>query len=428
MGILSFFGLEYRKKNVKFQDVDRTIAPNGLGAYYSASEVVVTAETAKKVSTFYSCVRNISEDIAKQQVKVLRVDSNGNRTIDNGHNVYKLLNLSPNAFCNPIAFWETIISEAIELGNGYAFIERDTNGYPIAIYNLDPKFVTPKLQNRKLYYIVNDQYLGIYGTFTSMDIFHLRGMGNGYVGISILKWASESVGKAISTQNFASKFFLGDAVTGILELTGVSDETKAQKIKEAFLNSYRKDGLGVIGGASKYTKMSFNADEMQMLEAQEFGVNDVCRWFRMPLTKVQKSEKTENIEALNIEYVNDCLSAWQTRIEQEVEAKLFDSREKQMYDVKHDNSDLLRGDTQAQERRIKTMFMIGAWNANKALQSVDENTIGDDGKKYFVPVNMMPTENVNEFWDGKSQSNMTESSADSSGSGATNNNISQNGK
>jgi hypothetical protein len=98
-----------------------------------------------------------------------------------------------------------------------------------------------------------------------------------------------------------------------------------------------------------------------------------------------------------------------------------------LYDVKLDNTDLLRGDTAAQERRIKTMFYAGAWSPNKILQSVDENTLGAEGDMTYLPVNMIPADQVKQFWESKDSSKADTSSADTSGSGATNNNINQNG-
>lgn len=389
------------------------------------ANVAVTPETAFKVSAFYSCVRNISEDIAKLPFKVLLVDSAGNKINQKFHPASTLLNQKPNQYSTPLTLKQTIIDRALRKGNGYALIIRNDDATPVEMLFIETENVVPILQERKLFYRINDPVLGIEGVYSGEDVFHLRGMGDGYQGISVLKYAAESMGKAIATQEYAAKFYgSGANMTGLLKANGYTDEAKAKKVKESFMRSYLEDGVGMMPGNVDFQKMSFSADEAQMLGSQEFNVKDVARWFRMPLSKLQTSESISNIEALSIEYVNDCLDPWITRFEQEVAAKLFTAKEQQMLEARIDTWPLLKGDTAAQERRIKTLFYVGAGSANDALRSLDLNTIPNGDRKY-VPVNMVPVDLVNTFWSSKNSTNVPTGSPDASGSGANNGNINQ---
>lgn len=388
------------------------------------SKQLVTAETANKVSTFFSCVRNISEDIAKLPFKVYVVDAKGNRTEDRSHPAFKLLRTKPNDFNTPFTFLQVMLDRALRKGNAYAFIQRDNNGIPFALYFTETENVIVGLYERRLYYKITDPILKIEGTFSSDDVLHIRGMGNAELGVSVLDYAAESIGKAMATQEYASKFYgTGANMSGLLTFTGMKSPEEVKSSKEAFMRSYELDGIGAINGNTTFTKMSLTADEAQMLGSQEYNVKDVARWFRMPLSKLQTSDTISNIEALAIEYVNDCLDPWITRVEQEISRKLFTSTQMQFMECNFDTFVLLKGDAAAMERRIKTLFHVGAFSANDALRMSGMNSIGQEGDRRYIPVNVIPDDMVEEFWEGKSQSNIDTSSPDTTGSGATNGNI-----
>jgi HK97 family phage portal protein len=385
------------------------------------ANVTVTTETALKISTFYTCVRSISEDIAKLPFKVQFVDSNGNRFDRKYHPAAKLLNQKPNDFSSPFTFKQTLIERALRKGNGYAYIERDNDAVPIGLFVLENEKVIPILKDRKMYYKVEDTILGLSGTFTSDDIFHIRGFGDGYIGYSVVQYAQESIANGLALQEYGNDFFGGGgSVMGLLGLSGLADENRVKAAKKSFLESMASDKVAVVNGATTFTKMSVDPNEAQFIEASDAKVNDIARWFRMPLGKLQKDSVT-NIETLEIQYVSDTLMPWIVRFEQECELKLISKVDQPFLDSKIETGVLLRGDSAAQERRMKSLFYIGAQSPNQLLRSMDMNTIGPQGDRQYVPVNMLPADMVESFWSSKDNSQATQSSPDSTGSGANNN-------
>ena len=101
--------------------------------------------------------------------------------------------------------------------------------------------------------------------------------------------------------------------------------------------------------------------------------------------------------------------------------KLISKVDQPFLDSKIETGVLLRGDSAAQERRMKSLFYIGAQSPNQLLRSMDMNTIGPQGDRQYVPVNMLPADMVESFWSSKDNSQATQSSPDSTGSGANNN-------
>ena len=390
---------------------------------FNRANVNVTTETSLKLSTFYTCVRSISEDIAKLPFKVQFVDSNGNRFDRKYHPAAQLLNQKPNGFSTPFTIKQTLIERALRKGNGYAFIERDKDAVPVALYFLENETVLPILKDRQLYYKVEDPILGLSGTFTSDDMFHIRGFGDAYIGTSVIKYATDSIANGLAVQDYGNEFFGGSGgVMGILSFGGVSDENKVKAAKESFKRSMEIDKVGALPGNVTFQKLNVDPNEAQFIEATDAKVNDIARWFRMPLGKLQK-DNVSNIEALEIQYVNDTLMPWIVRLEQECELKLIARTDQPFLDAKIETFELLRGDTAAQERKIKTMFHTGMQSPNQLLRMTGMNTIGPEGDKTYLPVNMIPANMVEDFWKSKDNSQATTASPDSTGSGNVNGNI-----
>ncbi len=383
----------------------------------------VTDQTAIMVSAFYSCIRNISEDTAKVPFYVLQLDSKGNKS-KTKHRASALLNKMPSNISTPFTFRQTLIKNALLYGNGYAYIKRDSNATPTDLYIINPRFVTVSIVDQRLYYLVNDVVAGINGNFTEDEIFHIRGLGDGYVGKSVLVYGAESIGAALAVQTYAGSFFgNGATLGGVLEVPGViKDENVGKSIKESFVGSYNtqngaNNGIGLLHSGVKFSKISAQPNEAQMVESREFSNSEIARWFRMPLSKLQSgSTGSSNLEQLNIEYVTDCLVPWFVKLEQEIERKLFRFDEMDLLDAKFDVSMLMRGDMNSTSNYLKTLSYAGIINRNDARRYLDLNTITEDfGNTYYTPVNMIPADMEDEFWMSKDNSQASQKQAGQGG-------------
>lgn len=395
-----------------------------FGLFDNKANVAVTPESSLTLSAFYECVNAISEDIGKLPFEVLLKKQDNYYPLLNNP-ATKLFSVRPNDFTTPIVFIQTLLKSALIRGNGYAYIERDENAVPINLYWLRDECVTPILKGRKMYYVVNDVTAEISGTFTGNEILHIRGMGDSYIGKSVVGYASESIGKAIATQQFGAKYFGQGGFNLLLKFAGIKDEAKMKQAKEAFIRTFEVDGVAATNQGMEVERIAVNNNEAQFIESQDFNVADIARWFRMPLFKLQK-DTSATTETQEIAYVNDCLMPWIIRLEQEIRAKLLKESEKYYLKPHFDTFMLIKGDSQAQERRAKTMFMLGALTPNEARRMFDKNTIEQmELNTTYLPANMLPSDQVQEFWAAKQvdPSKVDLASVDGSGSGNSNNNI-----
>src|SRR5579871_4403133 len=94
--------------------------------------ISVTPDTAVTVPAVWACLRYLSQTVAVLPWYVLRdVERGGERS--ESHPVRGLIGRRPNPEWSSFQFRETLTHWALRWGNGYAEIERDGAGRPVAL-------------------------------------------------------------------------------------------------------------------------------------------------------------------------------------------------------------------------------------------------------------------------------------------------------
>ena len=169
--------------------------------------VDVNWDTALKLSTFYACVRNISEDIAKLPVNLYQefYDSNIGTTKKYSRNQEKaafLVRKKPNEINSGFDLVSFLIASAAMNGNGYAYIKRDKGYNPIALYPIWSNDVIPMyVSDGTMMYKVNKTMMRpfeIPDEVAGEDMIHIKGLSlDGCTGVSVIRYAVESLASEI---------------------------------------------------------------------------------------------------------------------------------------------------------------------------------------------------------------------------------------
>ena len=222
---------------------------------FAKSGEQVSEKNAKQLAVYYACIRNIAEDISKLPYIVVKTEKNGNKTRVKTLNVANILQVRPNNYATPIGLKYSIINDAIGRGNGYALIIRDKAGLATEMHYIDSNFVFPEFDtiSKTMFYRINYIPLGLDDVYSSEDIFHLKGPGNGMVGQSVLGYQLETLGHALAIQNYSSNYFSGGAaMSGILTFDGVNDEKKLAQYTQMFMSSYTGGGIAAMPSGVKF--------------------------------------------------------------------------------------------------------------------------------------------------------------------------------
>jgi len=389
-----------------------TTEPRAPGAARVASSmrtlagVVITPDTAVTISAVWACLRYLSQTVGVLPWHVMRQGKTG-AEISTSHLVDYLIWKRPNKEWSSFQFRETLTHWALRWGNGYAEIERDQADRPFALWPIHPDRTQccrateastadngRAIESGDLFYEVSN------GTgkviIAAQDMFHIRGFGEGPVGVNVIHYASQSLGWARAIQLFGASFFgNGMNVAGVVinKKPLKPDGLKRQKaeFEQLYKGPNNANKTAFLDNDADWKALGTDPSKSQLIEASYLLVEEVCRWFGVPPHKVMHLLRAtfSNIEHQAIEVVVDSVTPWVKRFEDEADFKLFGAQNRLGFYTKMNMRALLRGDSQARAAFYKDMIGVGAYSPNRVLELEDENTIGADGD-----IHVMQSQNV----------------------------------
>ena len=324
------------------------------------------------------------------------------------HPVDYLLWKRPNPEWSSFQFRETLIHWACRWGNGYAEIEPDQAGRPFAMWPIHPervevcRAIDPGLdaygeliRSGELFYEV-DQGEGGKIVLCARRMFHIRGFGEGPVGVNVIHYAAESLGWAKAVQMFGQTFFGNSANVAQVVINKKPlkpDGLRRQKAEfdKLYKGPKNANKTAHLDNDADIKQIGLDAEKSQLNETNRALALDACRWLGVPPHKVFDLSEGHynNLEQQNTEVVVDSISPWVKRLEDEAEYKLFGPSNRQGFYTKINMRALMRGDVTARIAFYKGMSDLGAYSPNRILELEDENTLGPMGD-----IHTMQSQNV----------------------------------
>lgn len=259
-----------------------------------ADSTPVGVDAALQISTVWACIDRRATVVASLPLFVFHADANGQKTIARGERLYQILHDSPNPRMTPFEFWRALIMNHDLRGNGYARIDRDARGDPVAMWPMSADQVEPYVHDdgamSYAYRLGNDVLV-----LPERDVLHIKNLGNGTVGLAKLEFMRATTDEAAKAQTNASKVFGSSGKpTGVLMIDKVlSPQHRAQlQARFAEMASGSSARLYVLEADMKYQQLSISPDDQQLLESRNFGVEEICRWFDVPPVLVHHSNVT----------------------------------------------------------------------------------------------------------------------------------------
>lgn len=345
---------------LSFDDFTRLFILNGI-------DDEVTPESAMKAIPVQACVALIAGGITSMPLKIVQRDTTGgvitHRPADD-HQYWWLFNEQPNEDTTSALFWEEIVKAKLLRGRAYVRIVRKsprTNDIRELVFvpnrNVQPEL---KWDDQRRRYVIT-RYLVRDGDHTfgvlPEDMLDFRGRQPNPTCVATemsdqLYSARAAVAIVLVVEQYVSKFFKnGGMPRTVLEYPAGSKLTDPQvdKLREMWVKRYggaENAALPlVLTDGGKASKMSFTAEEAQMLEARKFQVIEIARAFGAPPFMIGETEKTSawgtGIEQMSQGFIRYTLGPHITAIEQECNRKIFGI---DRYFVDFDEEALARGD------------------------------------------------------------------------------------
>jgi HK97 family phage portal protein len=205
-------------------------------------------------------------------------------------------------------------------------------------------------------------------------------------------------------QEFNSRFYKNQsAPRGVLETEGVLSDEGAKRLKtsweEIHGGPHNAHRVAVLEQGLKFNPIQMNNVDSQFLESRKFQKQEICSIFRVPPHKAADLERSthSNIEQQNMEFATDALMPWIKRFEEQILIGCLSNRDRLLgYAPEFDLKAMMRADSAARSTYYRQMFAIGCISQNEVREDENMNPI-DLGDRYFVPLNMVPTDKLDEF-------------------------------
>ncbi|HUU96343.1 MAG TPA: phage portal protein, partial [Phycisphaerae bacterium] len=310
----------------------------------------------------------------------------------------------PNPWMSAQTLRETLMGHALTWGNGYAEIERDNAGKPIALWPLRPDRTMPELvkatdgKQSLVYRVTTDSGPDV--ILFPDELFHVHGLGfDGLKGYSVLELASETIGMNKALEQFGAAFFGNGAMPGGVLVHPASLDDEARKNLRASLEAMHKGAtnahrLALLEEGLQWQQIGIPAKDAQFLESRKFGVTEVARWFNIAPHMIGDLDRAtfSNIEQQFLEFLTMTLSRWLRRWEHEGRRKLFSSPMRRKYFLEFITEGILRGDTQTRYAAYHTAVMDGWLTRNEVRERENLNPLPGLDEPLVPNANAVPAD------------------------------------
>ena len=291
-----------------------------------------------KLAVVYACTRLIAGAVMQMPFHVYARGDRGDRQrVDD--DLERLLNVAPNDLFTGPAWKEYALASLLLRGNAYALIERDRNGVALAVHPLDPLCVEPKRERGRLVYEVtplpaDGEQPDHAMRFDQDDVLDFPNFGfNGTRSPSVLSaGAQRSIALQRAMDNYSRDFFERGALQSYAirrEDAWSADEMDMvrQRWVETYAQGLRSRNLPMLFPKSAaIEKLNVSAEDSQLLQSREFGINDTARAFGVASFLVQQEQKTTSwgtgVAEIGSSFLRFCLAPHVLRIETELTRKL----------------------------------------------------------------------------------------------------------
>ena len=351
-----------------------------FGGGASASGIVVNPQTAMQSAAVYSCVKVLSESVGMLPLN-LYAKKGTTRTLQVNNPLQTILHDAPNDWQTSVEFWEMMVVSLLLRGNAYAYVVRAPSGRVVELLPLHPDMVRVNMgSNWKLEYQITMPD-STFQTFYAGEIFHIRGMTiNGWMGLSPIAYARESIGLALAPEKFGGQLFrTGAKMSGVLEHPGKLSKDSYERLKNSFDEAHSGENAhktALLEEGMKYSKVSMTADESQFLDTRKYQRSEIAAIFRVPPHMIGDLDKAtfSNIEQQSLEFINYSLMPYLVRIEKAIKRDLMTPTERKSLTAKFDVSALLRGDASARSALYHAGILDGWMTRNEARDA--ESALG----------------------------------------------------
>lgn len=392
----------WRERPVSMNAVDDGVWQAFLGHENFAGETI-TPNGAMQLSAWWAGVRLTCETIASLPVGIFERAANGDKRPVSQHPLYGLLHDSPNADQTAVEFWEGRALGLCSGGNGYA--EKMTNAAGDRVISLERMPAdTTVLRNSDgaLEYRFYDR--GKEEKLPESKVFHIKGFGDGDIGMSPVSYARNSLGIAKATDRQAGQTFSkGLRSKGFFVMPPAAkpltpdQRTDAKKTLIEANSGPNAPWAGILEGGVDFRQINISPRDAELIMSRRFSVEDICRWLGVPPILIGHASEGQTmwgtgVEQIMLGWLTLGLRSYLVRIEQAIKKRLLTpaDRARGLF-AEFAVEGLLRADSTARAELMSKMVQNAALTPNEWRRKENLSPL-PGGDSLYINSTLVPLE------------------------------------
>jgi HK97 family phage portal protein len=348
----------------------------------------VTEHRALGLSTVFTCLNVRSRTIASLPINPMIEEGKEKRVITD-HPIYEPLSQKANGYMSSAQMFLTSMIHSDAWGNSVIGINRDSRQRPYAFDVIEPGEWDVRKSDGEAWYKINGEI------YPSRDVLHFRWFSlDGLVGISPIRQNQILMGGAFKQAKYQT-YALGQRPPGILSYEGNLDPTQREQNQKSWAKDMDNGKVPILSGKWHFEPIILPPGEAEYVSQAGLTAQQICGLYQMPPAFVQNYERMtwNNAEQVDLLYAKHTITPICRIIEQELNMKLFTTKEQKNHFTKFNLNGLLRADTKARSEFYSVMRNVGGLDGNEIRSLEDMNGYeGGDIKTVqgaLVPVDML---------------------------------------
>ena len=374
----------------------------------------ITTPKALSETTYFTCLKVLSETMGKMPLKLYKEDATGGRVRADAVDV---LLYRPNSVMTPSTFWSAMEANCQHYGNAYAWIQRDYGrGLKIgkiqtkAYWIMKSDCVTVYMDDvgvfgdrGRLYYQYNNPQNGEMAVFRQEDVLHIKNWlsWDGVMGLSVREILKSTIQGAGYSQRYLEKLYKsGLTASSVLQYTGDLDEklrTQLQKKYNELLTGAENAGKVVaLPIGMKLEPLTYTLADAQYMELKKYSALQIAAAFGVKPNQINDYEKSSysNSESQQLSFLIDTMMYRLNQYEQEINYKcLTDEQRAKGFVYKFNEKVLLRANMETQMQSITSAVQNGIYTPNEGRHLLDLPSL-EGGDVLIVNGNYVPLTDV----------------------------------
>lgn len=369
-------------------------------------------------TTYFTCLRALSEAMGKMPLKFYQEDENGGRVRAPTNQMADLLMFRPNPIMTPSTFWSTIEANCEHYGNAYVWIqskfvrsEHFGGEYVVqGFWPMQSEYVSVLIDDAgafgnkgRLYYRYSGPKNGENYLFRQDQVMHFKTWltWDGIMGKSVRDILKDTVNGSGWSQKYLNELYKGGlSASCVLQYSGDLDEKLRKKLQDRYneiMTGVKNAGKVVaVPVGLTLQPLDYKLTDAQYYELKKYTALQIAAAFGVKPNQINDYEKSSyaNSETQQLAFLVDTMLYRMTMYEQEINFKCLTSKERaDGFMFKFNEKVLLRANAETQMKTITSAVQNGVYTPNEGRHYLDLPS-KEGGDQLIVNGNYVPLTSV----------------------------------